>query len=191
MRRRELWLATLLLPLGGCYATPAPGYGFVPPGYPPGEYAQPGYPPGGYAQPGYPSGGYAPPPSDPYAAYPGYGGGDGPPTYIEGGVAVPLVLYGGEWGFYDSGRHWHRAPEGYSHHLQERRDAGGEFHPSSVQPNEFHPQPGTGRPGERPAGQSAFRPVAAPTAAPRPVPAAQPRQEEHERGRACPPGQRC
>jgi hypothetical protein len=177
MRRRELWLATLLLPLGGCYATPDPGYGYVPPGYPP----------GGYAQPAYPSGGYAPSAPDPYAAYPGYGGGDGPPTIIEGGVAVPLLLYGGEWGFYDSGRHWHRAPEGDRRRMEQQREAGGEFHHDSVQHNEFHPQPGS----ERPGGQSAFRPAAAPSAAPRPVPAAQPRQEEHERHRACPPGQRC
>jgi hypothetical protein len=168
MTRRGLWLATLLLPLSGCYMAPTDA----------------GY---GYAQPGYPTGGYAPSPYDPYAAYPGYSENNGVPMIMEGGAAVPLVLYGGEWGFYDSGRHWQRAPEGVSRHMEERRATGGQFHPNSGPHEEFQHQP---RPGQ-PAGQSAFRPAAAPAAAPSPAPAAQPRQEGHERSRGCPTGQHC
>jgi hypothetical protein len=171
MTRHGLWLATLLLPLSGCYMPPTDA----------------GY---GYAQPGYPAGGYAPSPYDPYAGYPGYSESNGTPMYMDGGAPVPLVLYGGEWGFYDSGRHWHRAPEGVSRHMEERRSAGGQFHDNPGAHNESFSQPRSGQPG----GQSGFHQAAAPPpAAPRPAPTptAQPRQENHERHRDCPPGQRC
>jgi hypothetical protein len=87
--RRAIWLASLLLPLIGCYGEPAgPGYGYGPPGYPPGP------PPQAY---------------DPYGGgYPGYSYNGGAPVYLDAGVAMPLVLLGGEWGYYDHGRHWHR-----------------------------------------------------------------------------------
>lgn len=201
--RRGLWLVSLLLPLGGCYVTPpATGYGYPPPGYPPGSYPPPGYAQPGYPPPGYPSGGYPPAPYDPYAAaYPGYSYNDGAPTFLDGGIAVPLILFGGEWGYYDRDRHWHRAPEGVTHDLEAHRAAGGgQFHPNAAlhaDPN-LQPRPGQTmaqpRPGQ-PAGQAPYRPAeqvrpaAAQYSAPRPAPAAQPRQEE--RGRECPPGQHC
>jgi hypothetical protein len=163
--RRVLWLASLLLPLGGCYVAPA-GAGY--------ENAPPGYPPAGYS----------PPPYDPYAsAYPGYSYNGGSPTFLEGGVAVPLVLFGGEWGYYDHGRHWHRAPEGVSRNLEAHR-AGANMAP---RPEPGHQQ----RPGQ--PGPAAYRPAEGPrpAAAPRPAQAAPAHQEGHERHRDCPPGQHC
>lgn len=132
----------------------------------------------------------------PYTAYPGYSDNGGAPTIIEGGAVMPLVLFGGEWGYHDSERRWHRAPEGVSRHLEER--GGGQFHPNAAPRGEAFPQPRQdGRPsGERFCGQAANRPAEHPRPAATPVaaapaPAAQPRQEGHERHRDCPAGQRC
>ena len=121
---------------------------------------------------------------------------------------MPLVMFGGEWGFYDSGRRWHRAPEGISRHMEERRGGGGQFHPNAAPRGEAFPQQRQeGRlGGEHFGGQAAFRPAepqrqapvqAAPVhlapvqTAPQAAPTAQPRQAERERRRDCPPGQRC
>lgn len=241
--RRQIWIAAVFLPLAGCYAPPAgPGYGYSQPAYP-----QPGYPgpeyPTGYTADGYAAPGYAPGPYESDAGiYPGYSYNGGQPTYIDGGIAMPLVLFGGEWGYYDHERHWHHAPDRISRDLETRHAGGGQFRSNANpqgEPN-FQPRPGQPggqavfRPGEQPRlapPQAAFRPgeppraappqatfrpaeqprMAAPQAAPppaafrqqeqpRPIPApafnqphqagaAPPRHEE--RGRDCPPGQRC
>ena len=182
--RRELWMVATLLPLGGCYVPQDSGYGYA---QPPGVYAQPGYPPGGYAPPGYAPPGYAPPGYDPYAGtYPGYSYNGGAPTIIEGGMTAPLVLFGGEWGYYDRDRHWHHAPDRVSRDLDAHRGNGGHFRPNDFPrgaPN-FQPGPGHfGSPGASPAAAppAAFRPgepprAVAPQAAfrpgepPRPIP---------------------
>ncbi len=201
--RRGFWLAALLPALGGCYMAPQDGgYGYAQPNYPAGAYVQPGYAQPVYRQPVY----------DPYAGYPGYSEYNGQPAFIDGGMPMPLVMFGSEWGFYDSGRRWHRAPEGISRHMEERRGdgwgGGGHFHPNAASRGEAFPQHRQeGRPGgERFGGQAAFRPAeqqrpapiqAAPVhlapvqTAPQAAPAAQPRQAERERRRDCPPGQRC
>jgi hypothetical protein len=167
--RRALWLTCLLLPLGGCYVDqPAPGYGYAPPGYPP--------PP--------------PPPSyDPYAgAYPGYGYNGGAPVYYDAGVAVPLVVFGGAWGYYDHDHHWHRAPEGISRDLEVRRAGGGPYPPGPAPHPEPYPQQRPGQPG--PAAYHPGEPPH-PVAPPRPASGAPPHQEGQEHHRDCPPGQRC
>jgi len=190
--RHRLALVALLLPLSGCYVAPqAPVYG------------QPGY---GYAQPGYPQPGYPAQPYDPNAGiYPGYSYNDGDPTLYVDGAVMPLVLFGGSWGYYDAQHNWHRAPDAVGRHIEQQRAAGGGFHPGAPQgraPQGADPYRGgqsSFRPNEparaAPAapsygGQSSFRPAEAarpaPAAAPRPAPAAQP-----ERRRECPPGQRC
>ena len=164
--RRALWWACLLLPLGGCYVdTPAPDYG----------YAQPGYPP-------------PPPGSDPYAgAYPGYSYNNGAPVYDDAGVAVPLVFFGGAWGYYDHNRHWHSAPPGISRDMDVRRAGGGPYHPGPPPHPEGYPRPG--QPG--PAGYHPGEPPR-PNEGPRPGPGAPPHQnEQHEHHRDCPPGQHC
>jgi hypothetical protein len=159
--RRELWMVTLLLPLSGCYVPPADqGYGYAP-----AEYYPPGYPGGGYGPAPYQS---AP------DIYPGYSYNDGQPTYLDGGMAVPLVLFGGQWGYYDRERRWHHAPDRISRDLEAHRAGGGHFHTNSVPRGEpgFQPrpgQPGGFRPPEQPRSpppQAGFQPrPAAPQAA--------------------------
>jgi hypothetical protein len=177
--RRDLVLAALLLPLSGCYVT-QPGPGYVQPGY---GYAQPGYPPTGgygYAQPAYPPAAY-----DAYGnVYPGYSDNDGAPTLFVDGAVMPLVLFGGGWGYYDGQHNWHRAPDAVSHHLEQQRAAGGTFHPGGA----------GGYPQARPEGRPL--PAAAPYRAATPYhPVEQgrpaPAHEDHPRGHECPPGQRC
>jgi hypothetical protein len=180
MMRRGVWLAFILLPLGACYVQPqGPNY----------SYAVPGYPPAGFPPP-------PPLPADPYAgAYPGYSYNDGAPVYYDAGVAVPLVLFGGEWGYYDHGHHWHRAPEGVSRDLQAHWGGGRQFHPNAPP----HPEPGNQWRGGPPGGQAAYRPAEPPRAvrappvqaAPGPAQAAPLGQAEHEHRRDCPPGQHC
>lgn len=120
---RKIWLAAVILPLSGCYVPPSgpayapqPGYGS--PGY--------GY---GYGAPAYGSPGY-----DPYSSY-SYDNGE--PAIVEGGVSVPLVLFGGEWGYYDHDRHFHRAPDSVSRDIENRR-AFGNGRPI---PGSFNPGP--------------------------------------------------
>jgi hypothetical protein len=151
--RSGLVLAALVLLLSGCYAPQSgPGYDYAQPGYPPG----PGY---GEVPPGYPAdaGGYYAP--GPYGApvYPGYSENNGVPTIIEGGAALPLVLMGGEWGYYDSGRHWHHAPDAVSRHLEERRGSAAAFHPGGPPRHDNPQQPRPdGRPPGQPNGQPSF-----------------------------------
>jgi hypothetical protein len=181
--RRAIWLAALLLPLGGCYVEPAgPTYGYGPPGYPPGP----------------------PPTYDPYGVgYPGYSYNGGAPTYMDAGVAVPLVLFGGQWGYYDHDRHWHRAPDQVSHDLEGRRGGGGQFHSNGAPAGgggQFHPS-GAPRPDSGPqprsggfAGPAGFHPTDQAHAGAPPHPAAQatdPRQEGHEQRHDCAQGQHC
>jgi hypothetical protein len=209
--RRGLVLAALL-PLGGCYVPPQPvtNYGYGAPGYPP-----PGYQPPGYPQPDYPPGGYAQPGYDPDGnVYPGYSFNDGAPVILEGGASMPLILFGGEWGYYDRDRHFHRAPDQVSRHLQERERGGwsgrpgdrphGDFHPQPGGPprNEAYPQPrfeqhqqpaynsqppGRGPEPSRPAPAAYAPPPPHAAAPPPPRPAAPPQEHRRE----CPPGQRC
>ena len=190
--RRSFMQAALLLPLtvslGGCYVPSQDAeYGYAQPGYS-------GYTGYGYGQPGYAPGGYYPG----GAAYPGYGYNDGAPAYIDSGVTVPLVLLGNDWGHYDSGRRWHRAPEGFSRELHERRDGDSAFRHGGVPRFENAPQRAPegrppfaggqfrGMPQTRPPEPA--RPAAIPAAAPAPQPA---HHELHERRPNCPPGQRC
>ena len=125
--RRDLVLAALLLPLTGCYIPPSGSSDYVQTGYPPGySDAQPGYPP-----PGYPSPGYQPPPGVYYPddnTYPGYSYNGGDPTMLVEGATVPLILYGGGWGYWDSRHSWHHAPDGISRRLDEQRRSGGGFY---------------------------------------------------------------
>jgi hypothetical protein len=103
--RYSLALAALLLPLGACVATPQPyGYGY-------------GY--GGYPQPAY---------ADDYS-YPGYAYNDGSPTYYVDGATVPLIFFGGSWGYYDGYRRFHRAPDGIERHLELRHPGGAGYRP--------------------------------------------------------------
>jgi hypothetical protein len=118
--RRGVVLAALLLPLGGCYAPPSGPPSYAQPGYPP---PSPGY---GYAQPppGYQPGSY----DESGNVYPGYNENGGDPTLLVGGAVVPLIVFGGGWGYWDSRHNWHRAPDAVSRHLEERREAGGFRH---------------------------------------------------------------
>ncbi len=191
MRRRFLF--AMLLPLCGCYE-PAQdaGYGYSQPGYPPPGYPPPGYPGGSYPAPGYQPG----LPYNPYAnAYPGYDYNGGEPTIIVGGVTAPLILFGGEWGYYDRERHWHRAPDAVYRDLNARRPAGAPFHPPAGPPHWANPRPPQA--GERPGGPAAYHPpgqggpaATGPAAAgTRPPQGAPAHPEDHRRD--CPPGQRC
>jgi hypothetical protein len=204
--RHGLVLAALLLPLGGCYVAPPPqpAYGYAAPSGPPPSgygYNAPAGPPPGYAPEAYPQAAYAPG-YDPYGdADPGYTYNGGAPTMIVAGAVVPLVVVGGAWGYYDGHHGWHRAPDQINRDIARQRDDGAAYHPG-----------GGGYPPGRPPGSfSQPRPSGGPepyhaqVAAPesyhaqpqyrppppqtRPVP--EPQREEHQRGRECPPGQRC
>jgi hypothetical protein len=190
--RQAFVLAALLAPLGGCYVPPqpAPTYGYAAPGYP-----APGYQPPGYAP-------------DPYAvqAEPGFDYNNGVPVIIEGGATVPLVLLGGEWGYYDRERHWRRAPDQVYRRMEQYQHQGWAGHPGAPPPHfeghpppryegrpyEGHPPYGGGRYGGPPP--EAMRPAAAPYQRPAPPPQAAPQQrEQHEQhyNRGCQPNQRC
>jgi hypothetical protein len=209
--RRGVVLAALLLPLSGCYEQPPGPSGYAQPGYPPQAgygYAQPGYPPPGYQQPGYPPPGYPPDANDQYGnIYPGYSDSGGDPTLLVDGAVMPLILFGGGWGYWDTHHNWHRAPDAVSHHLEEQRAAGGGFHSGGgfAQPR-LQGTPAQGAGPNR--GQTFFhpadqaRPAAAAAPAPPPTrsapplttparPAAAPPPAREGRGHECPPGQRC
>jgi hypothetical protein len=154
--RQGLALVALLLPLTGCVAPPPQpvGYGYyAQPGYP-GAYPQPGYP-GEYDQPGY-VGAYA----QPDYGYPGFAYNDGSPTLFVEGATVPLIFFGGGWGYYDRDRRWHRAPDRVEHNLSQRFPGGNGYRPwGGGRPEGFRPEaprPEGFRPeGPRPEG---FRP---------------------------------
>jgi hypothetical protein len=190
--RRSLTFAILLLPLAGCYAPPpADGYGY--------GYQQPAYQPVPYAEP--------------QDAYPGYDYNDGSPYLTVDGAAMPLIFFGGFWGYNDSYGHFHRAPDRVGRNLESRFPHGQGFQPRGggwrAPPPRQGWQGGGGGGGPPPRFEQRPAPAAAPPphfAAPQPhyaAPAAAPpprfaapafRQEEH-RGREerhCPPGQsRC
>ena len=200
--RPGLALAALLLPLSGCVVPPQPlGYGY---GYPQGGYPQGGYPQPAYPQPAYPQAGYPQPGID-YADQ-GYAYNDGSPTMVVEGATLPLIFYGGGWGYWDGYHRWHRAPEGVERHLNDRFPGGAGYHPwGGGQPgrpegqrvggypgggNSWANRPGGGGPGGggqgagpgggfRPQGQAPVQRAAAPVAA---RPAAAPerhREEDH------------
>ena len=182
--RRISILAALLLPLAGCYVPPD------------GDGAY------GYAQP------YGP------GDYSGYQYNDGSPYMNYEGAEVPLIFYGGDWGFYDRDRRFHRAPDDVRRHLEERNPRGYDARPFGGRPPmtgggyqqpppppQYRPNPvapAFTAPYARPA-PPPFRPAAPPPARfapppPRPVaPTARPPERHEERhGRDCPPGQpRC
>ena len=142
MRHGLTLAALLLLPLTGCVVPPQPlGYGY--------GYAQPGYP-GGYAQPGYPG---AYPQAD--YGYPGFAYNDGSPTLFVEGAAVPLIFFGGGWGYYDRDRNWHRAPDRVEHGLNQRFPGGAGYRPwgggQGVRPEGVRPE-GVRPEGVRPEG---------------------------------------
>jgi hypothetical protein len=194
--RRGLILTAIFLPLAGCVAPGAPGYG----------YAQPGYAQPGYGQPVDAGTGYA----DEAEAYPGYSYNDGSPTLMVEGAAMPLVFFGGSWGYYDGYRQFHRAPDRVWRHLETQHPRGNGLRPYNggvpaarfgeapqsrpewrdrAQPGGFSPQPRAEF--RQPSGRSAFGGVAAPGAMP--VPAAQPQPRQQQGGeRRCPHDQpRC
>jgi hypothetical protein len=90
-------------------------------------------------------------------AYPGYSEYDGAPTYLDDGVQVPLVIIDNQWGYYDRGRRWHRAPDQLHRHLAARYAADTRFRSAVQRPPVPH--------GAIPAAASQ-RAVAAPAAAP-------------------------
>jgi len=127
-----------LLPLSACVVPPAPvGYGY---GYPPPGYSQPGYAPAGY-----PAGEFA---------YSGYSYNDGSPTLYVEGSTLPLIFYGGAWGYWGREGGWHRAPEGIDRHLSQRFPGGAGYRPwaggPAGRPEGF--RPGGPAPGGFPAG---------------------------------------
>jgi hypothetical protein len=131
--RHGLALVALLLPLGGCVVPPQPvGYGY------------------GYPQPGYP---------DQDGGYPGYAYNDGSPTLAVEGATVPLIFYGGSWGYWDGSRNWHRAPDRIGRQLEMRHPGGVGYRPwgggQFGRPGGFRPgEPGGFRPGGyRPEGR--------------------------------------
>lgn len=190
--RHGFVLAALLLPLAGCYLPPqpAPSYGYGAPGYAPQGYGQPGYPPPGYPPPGYDT-----------QIYPGYSYNDGAPTLLVEGAAVPLIVVGGELGYYDAHHYWHRAPDPVAHNLAQRYPGGAAYRPGGGGYPPPRP-PGGGYPPPRPPDGGYPHPV--PTAGAEPYhgqpqqyrppparPAPQAEHEEHPHNRECPPGQRC
>ncbi len=121
-------MGTLLLPLSGCYVEQ------------PAAYPGPAYPPSAAYDPN---------------GDPGYGYNGAQPTIMEGGFAFPLVLLGGEWGYYDRDRHWHRAPEETRRRLQEGPQGEGPIHSNAAPGTSTRLQearPLTGRPWQRPCG---------------------------------------
>jgi translation initiation factor IF-2 len=142
--------AALLLPLAGCVVPPPEG---------PAMYPQPGYP-GPYAQSDF--------------SYPGYAYNNGSPYYVDAGVSVPLIFYGGGWGYWDRNHGWHRAPDAVWHDLDRRHPGGVGYRPwgggpggrpEGLRPGGFPGggfqgrggQPWAGRPGGAPPG-GGFRP---------------------------------
>ena len=181
--RRGLMLASLLLPLTGCYVQPGVGYGY-----------------GGYQQPGYQAAPYG------YQedAYPGYDYNGGSPHMAYEGSQMPLIFFGGLWGFNDRYGNFHRAPDGVQRHLESRHPQGSgarAFGGQSAAPHfgggqqQFAPpahQGWQGGGGGQPRVEHRQAPVAPAAAAPAPRAAAAPapRQEEHRGGdRHCPNGQ--
>jgi hypothetical protein len=145
--RRGLVLAILLLPASGCAVTPGSGYVYA---------AAPEYPPPAYAE-------YSDTP-DPYSgeAYPGYTFNDEVPMIMEDGNAMPLVLLGDQWGYYDHERRWHHAPDQVWRQVQNRQGPGWSGHPDGpphyggYQPPRYNERPQTngGYYGGPPAGRS-------------------------------------
>ena len=229
--RRGIMLTAMFLPLAGCVAPgygygsaqsgygqpeyPLSGYGqpeyrqsgYGQPEYPRSGYGQPEYPRSGYGQPEYPQSDYGQPidPGTGYAdeaeAYPGYSYNEGSPTLMVEGAALPLIFFGGAWGYHDGYRQFHRAPDRVWRHLETQHPRGNGLRPYSdaapasrfggaqqarpewrdrVQPGGFSPQPRTEF--RQPSGGAGFGGPgphgAVPVQAAQPQPQPQPRQHQ-------------
>ncbi len=149
--RHGLTLAFLLVPLAGCVVPPVAPYSSYPGAYP-GPYAG--------AEGGYP----------------GYAYNDGSPTLLVEGATLPLIFYGGGWGYWDGYHRWHRAPEGVGRHLEGRYPGGVGFRGYggggfAGRPEGFrggYPAGGYPAGGGRGWGGGGGRPISAPVAGPRP-----------------------
>ena len=107
--RRSLALIALGLPLAGCVVEPNQPYGY---GYSP----APGYAaPPAYSAPGYPQ---------TEEIYPGYAYNEGSPYITVEGAALPLIFFGGSWGYYDGYHRFQRAPDRVWRHLEEHHPRG-------------------------------------------------------------------
>jgi|GEM_PF-2812475 len=199
MRRGPIF-AMMMLPLAGCVPVPGgPGYG----GYAPAPYQ------GGYEQPGYP------PPAYGYQgdAYSGYAYNDGAPYIVEEGVTLPLIFFGGAWGYYDRDRHFRRAPKNVYRDLQARHPGGSGarvFNGQAAAPHfnggaqaaphfnggqpawqggQQHAQPSFAAPAQHVQPSFAPPPQHAAPAAVAPVQHTPPARQEEHHGRQCPNGQ--
>ena len=113
--RHGLTLAALLLPLAGCVVPPPPlGYGY-------------GYRTAWLSGPRLSATGL--PRRYPDVGYPGFAYYDDSPTLYVDGAIMPLIFYGGGWGYWDRGHQWHRAPAGVEGHLNQRFPGGAGYHP--------------------------------------------------------------
>lgn len=59
-----------------------------------------------------------------YSGQPGYSYDSGSPAMVVAGVNQPLVYYGGSWGYHDSYRRFHRAPDHVYRNLETRYPGG-------------------------------------------------------------------
>lgn len=101
--KRGIVVLALLLPICGCVVQPAPV------GYAPAPY------------------GYGGPVSAPVEVYPGYSYNNGAPTLLVEGAVLPLIYFGGGWGYYDRYHHFFRAPGPVAAHLESHFPRGAGF----------------------------------------------------------------
>lgn len=158
--RQSLAIAAILLPVAGCVYQPAtrPAAWSYPP--PPPAYAPPAYAPPAYPRPDYqPDQVYDPGPE----IYPDYYYNDGAPAFVVEGVPVPVIFFGGFWGYYDRGHIWHRVPDRVAFDLNRRHPGGAGIRAFSP-PRAFRPgapRPGGFQPGSAPR-PGGFQPPAQP-----------------------------
>ncbi len=126
--RKHLSIIAMLLPLAGCVVEPAPS-----------PYGNPyGY--GGTPAPAY---------GDDSGVYSGYYYNEGSPYMVVEGAALPLIYFGGAWGYYDGYHTFHRAPDQVWRHLERQNPRG-----SGIRP--YEGRPGGGGYGGAPRGGGGF-----------------------------------